>query len=78
MTGTDEDPQNLNSQIDQLKEAGAWVDTSNEVVVRYVGRILRALANADSVAAATDWQTGGPGHLEETNGSHQRWPGILC
>ena len=42
-TGTDEDPQNLTSQIAQLKKAGAWVDTSNEVVVRRVGRILRAL-----------------------------------
>lgn len=43
-TGTDEDPQNLDHQIEQLKQAGAWVDTSNEVVCRYVGRILRALA----------------------------------
>jgi FdrA protein len=27
-----------------LKEAGAWVDPSNEVVVRRVGKILRGLA----------------------------------
>jgi len=40
--GTDEDPQNLNNQIAQLKAAGAMVDTSNEVICRYVGRILRA------------------------------------
>jgi FdrA protein len=43
VTGTDEDPQNLDSQISQLKEAGAWVDTSNDIVVRRVGRIMRAL-----------------------------------
>jgi FdrA protein len=42
-TGTDEDPQNLNSQIDQLRAAGAWVSTSNEEMVRYAGRILQAL-----------------------------------
>jgi FdrA protein len=43
VTGTDEDPQNLDNQISQLKNAGAWVDTSNEAVVRYAGRLLRAL-----------------------------------
>lgn len=42
-TGTDEDPQNLNSQINQLKAAGVWVSTSNEEMVRYAGRILQAL-----------------------------------
>ena len=43
VTGTDEDPQDLESQVEQLKNAGAWVDTSNEVVVRYAGKLLRAL-----------------------------------
>lgn len=43
VTGTDADPQNLNAQIRQLKAAGAWVDTSNAAMVRYAGRILRAL-----------------------------------
>ena len=43
VTGTEEDPQNLTSQVDQLKAAGVWVNTSNEEVVRYVGRLLRAL-----------------------------------
>ena len=46
-TGTDEDPQNLDSQIAQLRAAGALVDTSNEVICRYVGRILRALGERD-------------------------------
>lgn len=43
VTGTDEDPQHLESQIQQFKNAGAWVDTDNEAVVRYAGRLLRAL-----------------------------------
>ena len=43
VTGTDEDPQNFAGQIQQLEAAGAWVDASNETVVRYAGRILRAL-----------------------------------
>jgi len=52
VTGTDEDPQNFDSQMDQLRKAGAWADPSNEVVVRRVGRILRALNERGSVAAA--------------------------
>ncbi len=52
VTGTDEDPQNFDSQMDQLQKAGAWVDPSNEVVVRRVGRIMRALNERGSVAAA--------------------------
>ena len=43
VSGTDEDPQGLEGQIQQLKEAGAVVDTSNESSVRYVGQLLRAL-----------------------------------
>jgi FdrA protein len=43
VTGTDEDPQNLNSQIEQLKAAGVWVETGNELMVRYAARLLRAL-----------------------------------
>lgn len=51
-TGTDEDPQNLNDQIAQLKKAGALVDTSNEVICRYVGRIMRAIDERGVVEAA--------------------------
>ncbi len=47
VTGTDEDPQNLDSQISQLKAAGAWVSTSNEAVVRYAGRIVKAINEQD-------------------------------
>jgi FdrA protein len=43
VTGTDEDPQNLNWQIEQLKAVGTWVSTSNEEMVRYAGQILRGL-----------------------------------
>lgn len=43
VTGTDQDPQNMEAQIQQLAEAGARVETSNEAAVRYVGQLLRAL-----------------------------------
>jgi FdrA protein len=43
VTGTDEDPQNLESQIQQLKAVGVWVETSNDKMVRYAGELLRAL-----------------------------------
>jgi FdrA protein len=42
VVGTDEDPQGLESQMAQLREAGARVETSNDTAVRYVGRLLRA------------------------------------
>ena len=44
VVGTDEDPQGFDDQINKLKEVGVFVDSSNEVVVRYAGRILRALS----------------------------------
>ena len=43
VSGTDEDPQDLYAQVQQLEDAGAVVDTSNESAVRYVGRLLSAL-----------------------------------
>ena len=43
VSGTDEDPQDMESQIEQLIAAGARVETSNDLAVRYVGRTLRAL-----------------------------------
>ncbi len=42
-TGTEEDPQKLSHQIRQLKQGGAWVETSNEAAVRYAGQIIQAL-----------------------------------
>ena len=49
VTGTEEDPQKLSTQIEQLQKAGAWVNTSNEEVVRYAGSILQALNSAAPV-----------------------------
>ncbi len=59
-TGTEDDPQVLSSQIRQLKRAGAWVDTSNEVVVRYAGQILQAL----NLPAGEDRQASTPVDLD--------------
>ncbi len=52
VTGTDEDPQNLDEQMQMLKNAGAWVSTSNEEMVRYAGRILQALDQGGPAAVA--------------------------
>ncbi len=50
VTGTDEDPQGLASQIEQLRNAGAWVDTNNEATIRYAGQLVRSL-NPESQSA---------------------------
>jgi len=44
VVGTDEDPQGFDTQVQQLEAAGARVETSNDAAVRYVGRLVRALA----------------------------------
>lgn len=51
VVGTDEDPQGLDRQIEQLKAAGAKVETSNDATVRYVGRLVQALAQPVEPAA---------------------------
>jgi len=43
VVGTDEDPQDMDAQVQQLRDAGARVETSNEAAVRYVGRLLQSL-----------------------------------
>jgi FdrA protein len=43
VVGTDEDPQDMDAQAQQLRNAGARVETSNEAAVRYAGRLLQAL-----------------------------------
>jgi FdrA protein len=43
MVGTDEDPQDRHAQVQRLQEAGARIEASNDVAVRYVGRLLRTL-----------------------------------
>jgi FdrA protein len=44
VVGTDEDPQDLHVQMQQLVQAGARVETSNDAAVRYAGHLLQALA----------------------------------
>jgi FdrA protein len=44
VSGTDEDPQDMQSQIEKLKQAGASVETSNDDAARYAGRLVRALS----------------------------------
>ncbi len=48
VSGTDEDPQDMNAQIQMLEEAGTIVMTSNDVAARYVGRLLRSIGEKDS------------------------------
>lgn len=43
VVGTDEDPQDLNAQVQKLREAGAHVETRNEVAARHAGRLARTL-----------------------------------
>jgi FdrA protein len=43
VAGTDEDPQNMEEQIAQLKAAGARVETNNKEAMRYVGQLLQSL-----------------------------------
>ena len=51
VVGTDEDPQDMDAQITMLKNAGARVETSNDVATRYVGKLIRALTPAAESAA---------------------------
>ena len=44
VTGTDQDPQNLNVQVQQLEAAGARVELSNEVAAHYAGSLIRSLS----------------------------------
>lgn len=50
VSGTDEDPQDLNAQVQQLKEAGALVETSNDKAVSIVGRLVQSLDPASDKA----------------------------
>lgn len=47
VVGTDEDPQDLAAQVEQLEAAGAQVEFNNEVAVRRAGEAIRALASND-------------------------------
>ena len=43
VSGTDEDPQGMEKQIQALEDAGARVETSNDAAARYVGRLMQAI-----------------------------------
>ena len=43
VTGTDEDPQDMPNQVQQLEAAGVKVFTSNDAAARYVGQIVQKL-----------------------------------
>ena len=43
VVGTDEDPQGMTAQIEQLQTVGAHVETSNDAAIRHVGHLLQAL-----------------------------------
>jgi FdrA protein len=53
VVGTDEDPQSLDHQVQQLQAAGAHIELSNEAAVRHVGKLLRA-ASASAGCASVD------------------------
>lgn len=50
VTGTDEDPQDMNAQANRLEQVGARVEMNNEVAVRYVGQLLRKLSAATATS----------------------------
>ena len=50
VAGTDEDPQDMAAQIEQLEQAGARVETNNETATRYVGELLRPRNTASGLA----------------------------
>jgi len=45
VVGTDQDPQNMAVQVEQIQAAGAHVEMSNDAAIRYVGHLLQALAH---------------------------------
>ena len=51
VVGTDEDPQDLHAQMQQLVQAGAHVETSNDAAVRYAGNLLQALTPTTAPAS---------------------------
>ncbi|MGD8457878.1 MAG: acyl-CoA synthetase FdrA [Anaerolineales bacterium] len=50
VTGTDEDPQGLEGQVEKLQAVGVRVETSNDLAVRHAGRIAGALNPPESQA----------------------------
>ena len=51
VSGTDQDPQDLNAQIEQLEAAGARVFTSNDAAASYAGGLAASLDTETSVSS---------------------------
>jgi FdrA protein len=49
VVGTDEDPQDMDAQVELLQEAGTRVETSNDAAVRYAGRLVQALSPVPTI-----------------------------
>jgi FdrA protein len=58
VVGTDEDPQDFAAQVRQLRAAGANVETSNDVAVHSVGRLLQALNPVRAAAPSVSVDSG--------------------
>jgi FdrA protein len=43
VVGTDEDPQDMDAQVQRLEDAGARVETSNKAAIHDIGRLLQSL-----------------------------------
>jgi FdrA protein len=56
VTGTDEDPQDMKTQIEQLEQAGARVFTSNDAASRFVGRLVGSLDPEPVQVSQEGWQ----------------------
>ncbi len=52
VVGTDEDPQDMDHQVEQLEDAGAIVYTSNNRAARHAGCLLRALERREPDTSA--------------------------
>ena len=77
VSGTDGDPQGIEGQIKQLRDAGARTETSNDAAARSVGRLLQALERGFPARRRSDPEAGGTAGAEESPGRHQRRSGIL-
>lgn len=56
LVGTDEDPQDFESQRKALQDAGAYVEVSNDVAVRYVGETIQALSKPEAGKTELDFK----------------------
>jgi len=65
VSGTDEDPQDMQVQIEELEKAGAKVETSNDSAARHAGRLVRALIQTTSQPEEKDLKMVDPAVLNQ-------------